>query len=76
MTTAKAPVTPPAGTETVSVKLINPVNFGPAILKRFMAPDVPGLDGFKDSPSFSGTTEPLNAVKVPLNPRRGAYRRT
>ncbi|WYZ45919.1 hypothetical protein EsH8_IX_000144 [Colletotrichum jinshuiense] len=32
--------------------MINPVNFGPAILKRFMAPDVPGLETFKTSPSL------------------------
>lgn len=35
------------------VSLINPVNFGPAILKRFMAPDVPCLETFKDSPSLT-----------------------
>lgn len=32
--------------------MINPVNFGPAILKRFMAPDVPGLETFINSPSL------------------------
>ncbi|KAJ0121881.1 hypothetical protein J7T55_002390 [Diaporthe amygdali] len=32
--------------------MINPVNFGPAILKRFMAPDVPGLETFATSPSL------------------------
>ncbi|KAK1495283.1 metallo-beta-lactamase superfamily protein [Colletotrichum tamarilloi] len=49
----KAPVvTLPGGRETVVVKMINPVNFGPAILKRFMAPDVPGLETFKTSPSL------------------------
>lgn len=42
----------PDGQETVAVKMINPVNFGPAILKRFMAPDVPGLETFKTSPSL------------------------
>ena len=49
----QTPVQLPAGREKVVVKLLNPVNFGPAILNRFMAPDVPGLDRFKDSPSFS-----------------------
>ncbi|KAK1464720.1 metallo-beta-lactamase superfamily protein [Colletotrichum melonis] len=49
----KAPVvTLPGGRETVVVKMINPVNFGPAILKRFMAPDVPDLETFKTSPSL------------------------
>lgn len=46
------PVQLPEGQQTISVKLINPVNFGPAILKRFMAPDVPGLETFKTSPSL------------------------
>lgn len=42
----------PLGEETVSVSLINPVNFGPAILDRFMAPAVPGLETFQTSPSL------------------------
>lgn len=32
--------------------MINPVNFGPAILNRFMGPDVPGLETFETSPSL------------------------
>jgi hypothetical protein len=43
----------PAGEITVNVKLICSTNFGPAILKRFMAPPVPGLDTFPSSPSLS-----------------------
>ncbi|KXJ88355.1 metallo-beta-lactamase superfamily protein [Microdochium bolleyi] len=43
----------PPGEQVVTVRLINPVNFGPAILQRFMAPPVPGLETFKSSPSFS-----------------------
>ncbi|TLD28150.1 hypothetical protein PspLS_04295 [Pyricularia sp. CBS 133598] len=43
----------PAGSESVTVKIINPVNFGPAILNRFMAPPVPGLERFPTLPSFS-----------------------
>jgi hypothetical protein len=54
----------PAGGKTVTVKLINPVNFGPAILKRFMAPDVPGLDTFKNSPSFSFLLEHPSGRKL------------
>jgi hypothetical protein len=46
-------ITLPSGHKTITVKLINPVNFGPAILSRFMAPAVPGLDTFKTSPSHS-----------------------
>jgi hypothetical protein len=42
----------PKGSETVTVKLINPINFGPAIIKRFMAPMVTGLETFKSSPSL------------------------
>ncbi|KAI9148731.1 Phenylacetone monooxygenase [Paramyrothecium foliicola] len=43
----------PPGRPIQAVKLINPVNFGPAILKRFMAPPLPGLETFKSIPSFS-----------------------
>jgi glyoxylase-like metal-dependent hydrolase (beta-lactamase superfamily II) len=43
----------PSGTAAISVSLINPVNFGPSILSRFMAPLVPGLDTFKSAPSLS-----------------------
>lgn len=43
----------PAGEDTVTVKLINPVNFGPAVLNRFMAPAVPGVTTHKThSPSL------------------------
>ncbi|OBT65163.1 hypothetical protein VE03_04791 [Pseudogymnoascus sp. 23342-1-I1] len=43
----------PAGGETVTVKLINAVNFGPAILNRFMAPPVPSVTTHKThSPSL------------------------
>ncbi|KAF2715355.1 metallo-beta-lactamase superfamily protein [Pleomassaria siparia CBS 279.74] len=43
----------PVGDITVKASLINPVNFGPAQIHRFMAPPVPGLQQFKKSPSFS-----------------------
>lgn len=43
----------PAGEDTVTVKLINAVNFGPAILNRFMAPPVPSVTTHKThSPSL------------------------
>lgn len=32
--------------------MINPVTFGPAVLERFMAPPVPGLDTFEAIPSL------------------------
>lgn len=38
--------------ETITVKLINPVTFGPSIIKRFMEPAVPGLDTFQEVPSL------------------------
>ena len=43
----------PQGSTAVKVHLINPVNFGPAQIHRFMAPPVPGLETFKTSPSHS-----------------------
>lgn len=42
----------PAGETSVIVKLINPVNFGPAQIHRFMAPPVPDLETFPTSPSL------------------------
>lgn len=41
----------PAGV-TISVKLINPVNFGPSKLSRFMEPPVEGLQGHPSVPSL------------------------
>ncbi|KAH6693881.1 metallo-beta-lactamase superfamily protein [Plectosphaerella plurivora] len=54
----------PPGATAVSVKMINPVNFGPAILKRFMAPDVPGLETFPSSPSLSFLIEHPSGRKL------------
>lgn len=53
----------PAG-ETIAVKLINTVNFGPAQLHRFMAPPVPGLETFRSIPSFSFILEHQSGRKV------------
>ncbi|KAL4877816.1 beta-lactamase-like protein [Aspergillus karnatakaensis] len=50
--------------ETISVKLINPVNFGPSQLKRFMAPQVPGLDTFARNPAFSFLLEHKSGRKL------------
>lgn len=47
----------PGGDEVVCVKMINPVNFGPSVLKRFMAPPVPGLETFETCPSLSFIVE-------------------
>jgi len=43
----------PSGDIAVKVSVINPVNFGPAILERFMAPPVPMLETFKTAPSLT-----------------------
>ncbi|KAL2868979.1 MBL fold metallo-hydrolase [Aspergillus lucknowensis] len=53
----------PAG-ETVTVRLMNPVNFGPSHLKRFMAPLVPGLDIFARNPAFSFLVEHSSGRKL------------
>ncbi|KAK9417012.1 putative 5'-hydroxyaverantin dehydrogenase [Seiridium unicorne] len=54
----------PAGREVVTVKLMNPVDFGPAMLDRFMAPPVPGLGNFKTSPSHSFLRERPSGRKL------------
>ncbi|CAG2010693.1 unnamed protein product [Fusarium graminearum] len=54
----------PPGEAIKAVKLINPVNFGPAILERFMAPAVPGLETFKSSPSLSFLIEHQSGRKL------------
>ncbi|VZI07781.1 unnamed protein product [Fusarium fujikuroi] len=54
----------PHGEAIKAVKLINPVNFGPAILERFMAPAVPGLETFKSSPSLSFLIEHQSGRKL------------
>jgi hypothetical protein len=48
-----SPVLLPSGRDIVTIKMINPVNFGPAQIHRFMEPPVPGLQTFKTSPSLS-----------------------
>jgi hypothetical protein len=64
MSTPANHVAIPKGEKTVTVKMMNPVNFGPAILQRFMAPPVPGLETFKTSPSFSFLIEHPSGRKV------------
>ncbi|KAL2818614.1 beta-lactamase-like protein [Aspergillus granulosus] len=53
----------PAG-DAITVKLINPVNFGPSHLKRFMTPQVPGLDTFARNPAFSFLIEHSSGRKL------------
>lgn len=54
----------PHGTTAVKVCLINPVNFGPAQIHRFMAPPVPGLETLKSSPSHSFLVEHPSGRKI------------
>ncbi|KAG8631915.1 hypothetical protein KVT40_001055 [Elsinoe batatas] len=54
----------PEGETSVGLRLINPVNFGPAILERFMAPPVPGLETFKTCPSLSFLIEHPSGRKL------------
>ncbi|KIW12832.1 hypothetical protein PV08_08019 [Exophiala spinifera] len=54
----------PSGEVVVKVSLINPVNFGPAILNRFMAPPVPGLETFRSSPSLTFLVEHPSGRKL------------
>ncbi|KAJ5650399.1 uncharacterized protein N7484_004122 [Penicillium longicatenatum] len=53
----------PAG-QTITVKLINTVNFGPAQLNRFMAPPVPGMETHPSNPSFSFLLEHSSGQKL------------
>ncbi|KAL4865914.1 hypothetical protein BDV12DRAFT_187824 [Aspergillus spectabilis] len=53
----------PSG-DSISVKLMNPVNFGPSHLKRFMTPQVPGLDTFARNPAFSFLLEHKSGRKL------------
>ena len=53
----------PAG-ETISVKLINPVNFGPSKLSRFMEPPVEGFEGHASVPSLCFLLEHASGRKL------------
>jgi hypothetical protein len=54
----------PASEVVVKTSMINPVNFGPAIIERFMAPPVPGLQTFKTSPSLTFLLEHPSGRKL------------
>ncbi|KAL4734914.1 beta-lactamase-like protein [Aspergillus similis] len=49
---------------SITVRLINPVNFGPSRLERFMAPRVPGLEGFARNPTLSFLLEHSSGRKL------------
>ena len=54
----------PRGREAISVKMINPVNFGPAIIKRFMEPPVPGVEKKKPGPVLTFLLEHSSGKKL------------
>jgi hypothetical protein len=54
----------PPGEEAISVKLINPVNFGPAIIKRFMEPPVPGVEKKNPGPVLTFLLEHRSGKKL------------
>lgn len=64
MSTQMQPIHIPPGEVAVRVSMINPVTFGPAVLERFMAPAVPGLDTFKVVPSLCFFLEHPSGRKV------------
>lgn len=61
--TEPSPFQVPPGQE-ITVKLINPVNFGPAQLHRFMGPPVPGMETHPSNPSFSFLLEHPSGRKL------------
>ncbi|PGH19177.1 hypothetical protein AJ80_04146 [Polytolypa hystricis UAMH7299] len=64
MATQSPLFTVPPGNEVITVKVINPVNFGPARIHRFMGPAVPGLETHFTSPSVSFLLENPSGRKL------------
>lgn len=54
----------PPGEVAINVRLINPVNFGPAIIERFMKPPVPGVDKKRPGPVLTFLLEHPNGHKL------------
>lgn len=54
----------PPGQEAISVKMINPVNFGPAIIRRFMEPPVSGVEKKKPGPVLTFLLEHSSGKKL------------
>ncbi|KAH8695545.1 beta-lactamase-like protein [Talaromyces proteolyticus] len=54
----------PPGEVVLNVKLINPVNFGPAIIKRFMEPPVPGVEKKKPGPVLTFLLEHPSGLRL------------
>jgi hypothetical protein len=64
MSTMDSIVVFPPSNNIVTIKLINPVNFGPAQIHRFMSPPVPGLETFPTSPSLCSLIEHHSGRKL------------
>ena len=54
----------PPGEVAIKVRLINPVNFGPALVKRFMEPPVPGYEKKKPGPVLTFLLEHPSGQKL------------
>lgn len=50
MAASRTPVEIPPGEVELTVRMINPVNFGPAVIRRFMEPPVPGVEKKRPGP--------------------------
>lgn len=64
MVTSRPLIELPPGKDVVSVKMIVPVNFGPAIIKRFMEPPVPGVGIKKPGPVLTFLLEHPSGQKL------------
>ncbi|KAK5203002.1 hypothetical protein LTR96_011109 [Exophiala xenobiotica] len=54
----------PAGHTAIKVRMINPVNFGPAILKRFVEPQVPHVEKKRPGPCLTFLLEHPSGRKL------------
>jgi hypothetical protein len=54
----------PPGEVTIQVRLINPVNFGPSLVGRFMQPPVPGLEKKRPGPVLTFLLEHPSGQKL------------
>ncbi|KAE8360473.1 hypothetical protein BDV27DRAFT_148676 [Aspergillus caelatus] len=61
---AQQPLFQPSPGDSIFVKPINSVNFGPAHLKQFTTPQVPGLETFPSNPAFSFVIEHPSVRKL------------
>lgn len=54
----------PPGDTVVNVRMINPVNFGPAIIKRFMEPPIPHVEKKRPGPVLTFFLEHPSSQKL------------